>query len=208
MTRLDDEQIERYSRQLILAEIGPRGQERLGAARVAVVGDGVAAGRVVAYLAAAGVGWIAADEALHAAADPAQPDLRLLPLADAATGSLDVAVVTGATVEEMATTLSTWQKRAGAVCWIAAGCAGGSPPCPLCDAATLGAAADAPPELTALRAALLGTVVATEVVKALLAIGVPLAGRALAYDPETATITSVAAAPRPGCACGRSPLAR
>ena len=38
--RLDDEQIERYSRQLILAEVGPRGQERLGAARVAVVGDG------------------------------------------------------------------------------------------------------------------------------------------------------------------------
>ena len=50
MTRLSDEQIERYSRQLILAEVGPHGQERLGAARVAGVGEGVAAERVVAYL--------------------------------------------------------------------------------------------------------------------------------------------------------------
>jgi molybdopterin/thiamine biosynthesis adenylyltransferase len=58
--RLDDEQIERYSRQLILQEVGPRGQERLLAARVAVVGTDAAAERVVAYLAAAGVGAIVA----------------------------------------------------------------------------------------------------------------------------------------------------
>ena len=51
---LDDERIERYSRQLILAEIGPHGQERLLAARVAVVGGDAAAARLIAYLAAAG----------------------------------------------------------------------------------------------------------------------------------------------------------
>ena len=56
----------------------------------------------------------------------------------------------------------------------------------------------------ALRDALLGTVVATEVVKALLAIGAPLAGRVLAYDPETAAVTSVAATARPDCACASS----
>jgi hypothetical protein len=202
MTRLDDEQIERYSRQLILAEVGPRGQERLGAARVAVVGEGCAAERVVAYLAAAGVGWIAAAAALHAATDPAQPDLHVLPLGDAATASLDAAVIVGTTIEAAAAALPAWSARAAATCWIAGGSAGGAPPCPRCAAATLGTAA-APSELTALRAALLGTGVATEVVKALHAIGVPLAGRALTYDPTTATITSCDVAARHECACGK-----
>jgi hypothetical protein len=114
MTRLDDEQVERYSRQLILAEVGPRGQERLGAARVAVVGTDVAAERVVAYLAAAGVGWIAADAALHAAVDPAQPDLRVVPLQDAATGPLDVVVVTGATLDAVAALLPAWSAHTAA----------------------------------------------------------------------------------------------
>jgi len=198
---LNDEQIERYSRQLILAEVGPRGQERLGAARVAVVGEGVAAERVVAYLAAAGVGWIAASEGLHATVDPAQPDLTIVRLQAVRQGPLDAVVVIGASVEEVAATLPTWSVRASTVCWIAGGRAGGTPPCPHCAAIALGTADNVPLELTALRAALLGTVVATEVVKALLAIGVPLAGRVLGYDPETATITTVGVAALPGCAC-------
>jgi len=201
MTRLDDEQIERYSRQLILAEVGPCGQERLGAARVAVVGEGVAAERVVAYLAAAGVGWIAAAERLHTAVDPAQPDLTVVPLADAERVSLDVAVVIGATIDAVAATIAAWKERAGAICWIAEGRGGGSPPCPLC-VATVPAVTDVPSELTALRDALLGTVVATEVMKAILAIGVPLVGRVLTYDPATATVASLAVATARDCACG------
>ena len=199
--RLDDEQIERYSRQLILAEVGPRGQERLGAARVAVIGEGAAAERVVAYLAAAGVGWIAASGGLHTAVDPAQPSLTIVPLAEARQGRLDATVLTGVTVEELATTLPSWSARAATLCWIAGGRAGASPPCPLCAAVALAPVTDVPPELAALREALLGTIVATEVVKALLAIGVPLAGRALAYDPETATITNLGVAARPDCPC-------
>lgn len=196
---LDDEQIERYSRQLILAEVGPRGQERLGAARVAVIGTDGAAERVVAYLAAAGVGWIAADAALHAAVDPAQPDFRIVPLPDPATGPLDAVVVTGATTDAVAARLPAWSAHAGATFWVAAGGAGGAPPCPRCASAAHADAADVPPELTALRAALLGTVVATEVMKAILAIGVPLTGRVLSYDPTTATITSVGVAAHPDC---------
>lgn len=201
--RLDDDQIERYSRQIVLAEVGPEGQVRLGSARVAVVGDGIAAERVVAYLAAAGVGWIAAAEPLHAAVDPALPGLTIVALGTAEGERLDAVVVTGATIDAVAACGAAWSARAGSLHWIAAGRAGGAPPCPRCGAAAFGVA-DTALELGALRDALLGTVVATEVVKALLAIGVPLAGRVLAYDPETAAVTSVAATARPDCACASS----
>ena len=51
--RFSDEEIRRYSRQLVLAEVGGRGQERLQAATL------TAAGEVEAlYLAAAGVGTV------------------------------------------------------------------------------------------------------------------------------------------------------
>src|SRR6476660_5571132 len=95
---LTDEQVERYSRQLILAEVGPGGQERLGAARVAVVGAGVAAERVVVHLAAAGGGWIAAAPVLHDAVDAVQPDLTIVPLAGGTDIALDAVVVTAARI--------------------------------------------------------------------------------------------------------------
>lgn len=61
---LRDDQIERYARQIVLPEIGGRGQERLLSATVAVVDEGddpsrEAAATAVLYLAAAGVGRIA-----------------------------------------------------------------------------------------------------------------------------------------------------
>ena len=124
MTRLSDEQIERYSRQLILAEVGPRGQERLGAARVAVVGTGAAAERVVAYLAAAGVGWIAADASLHAAVDPAQPDCSVVPVTAVDAGGLDAAIIVSASWETLATDVATWSPQAATTLWIAGGRAG------------------------------------------------------------------------------------
>src|SRR5450432_2955816 len=48
--------VTRFARQLALPEVGPAGQERLGAARAVVVGDGLAAETAARYLAAAGVG--------------------------------------------------------------------------------------------------------------------------------------------------------
>jgi hypothetical protein len=197
---LTDEQVERYSRQLILPEVGPGGQERLGAARVAVVGDGVAAERVVAHLAAAGVGWIAADEALHAAVDPPQPDLTIVPLAAATGGVLDAVVVTAPRIDMAVAAVASWRRSGVHVVWSAEDMVGGSPPCPACAASALahGTAASEP---TAVRDALLGTIAATEVVKAVLAIGVPIAGRAFAYDPATAMITSAPVAARSSCGC-------
>lgn len=197
--RLDDERIERYSRQLILQEVGPRGQERLLASRVAVVGTDVAAGRVVAYLAAAGVGAIAADPALHSIVDPEQRDCTLASLGEAPR-ALDAVVVSGATVAATADTLAAWRDRATVRIWIAGGHAGGAPPCPRCALAGRDPHAVGSP-LAELRDATLGTVVATEVVKALLAIGTPLAGRLLAYDPAVATIENLAVTARPDCAC-------
>lgn len=55
---INDEQVERYSRQIILPEIGGRGQERLLDSSVAVVGSGHAAWITTSYLAGAGVGHI------------------------------------------------------------------------------------------------------------------------------------------------------
>ncbi len=55
---LADEKIERYSRQIILPEVGGKGQERILASRVLIVLDGAARHFTMLYLAAAGVGRI------------------------------------------------------------------------------------------------------------------------------------------------------
>lgn len=55
---LDDSQLERYSRHILLKEIGGPGQRRLLDARVLLVGAGALASPCLLYLAAAGVGTI------------------------------------------------------------------------------------------------------------------------------------------------------
>jgi adenylyltransferase/sulfurtransferase len=59
---LDADRIARYSRQLVIPAVGHAGQERLGAARVRVVGASGAAAPGLLYLALAGVGTIWIDD--------------------------------------------------------------------------------------------------------------------------------------------------
>ena len=56
----DDTEIERFSKHLMLREIGVKGQKRIKAARVVVMGVGALGSPVIQYLAAAGVGTIKA----------------------------------------------------------------------------------------------------------------------------------------------------
>lgn len=53
-----DDEIERYARHLVLAEVGGPGQQRLKAARVGLIGLGGVGGPAALYLAAAGVGTL------------------------------------------------------------------------------------------------------------------------------------------------------
>jgi len=56
--RLNDDELERYARHIVLREVGGIGQARLKAARVLVIGAGGLGSPVLLYLAAAGVGTI------------------------------------------------------------------------------------------------------------------------------------------------------
>ena len=55
---LTEQQIERYSRQIILEEVGGAGQTKLLSSKVLIVGAGGLGAPAALYLAAAGIGTI------------------------------------------------------------------------------------------------------------------------------------------------------
>ncbi|MDX2168488.1 MAG: ThiF family adenylyltransferase [Deltaproteobacteria bacterium] len=60
---LSDEQIDRYSRQIILPQVGAAGQQRLLGTRAAVHGCGALAATAARYLVGAGIGGVSVDDA-------------------------------------------------------------------------------------------------------------------------------------------------
>ncbi|MBF0127132.1 MAG: ThiF family adenylyltransferase [Magnetococcales bacterium] len=141
---------ERYSRQILLKEIGGKGQRLLAQARVGIVGAGPAGRNALLYLAAAGVGELrVADAALPVAATSQalslNPTLRIvpdpLPLAPSWMAGLDLILACDHPLDRlnpMATQLgkpllATWITHHG-TCWIAGSRAGRdrSLPCLAC----------------------------------------------------------------------------
>ena len=101
---LSDQQIERYSRQIILPQWGGRGQETLLAASIAIVGSDAISTAAAMYLAGAGVGRLALSApAPLSALDGLNPDCRttalptlLTPAAADEVARCDVVLVCGA----------------------------------------------------------------------------------------------------------------
>ncbi|MDR3302953.1 MAG: ThiF family adenylyltransferase [Treponema sp.] len=83
-----DEQLERYSRHILLKEVGVKGQKRIAESRVLIIGAGGLGSPAAMYLAAAGVGTIGIVDAdvvdlsnlqrqiLHSTADVGKPKVQ------------------------------------------------------------------------------------------------------------------------------------
>jgi adenylyltransferase/sulfurtransferase len=211
---LDDVQIERYSRQIILREVGGIGQEKLLAAHVQVAGVGAMAEWAARYLAAAGVGRLGLTAAgLAASLRRLNPDCRVHVAAPQGASvrqaSFDVVVGCGAETVQ----------RVGEICWragvplVACDVRAGvgrvtvvlardaASPCPVCAAAQAGeergeSGADAgavlAPPVVAMAAA-------TETLKLILGVGAPLVGRRSLYDPHAQDVRLEPVACRVGC---------
>ena len=70
---LSDSQIERYGRQILLPQVGGKGQERLLGAAVSISGAHRGSEEAAQYLAAAGVGHLRMEEALR---EKIEPEIR------------------------------------------------------------------------------------------------------------------------------------
>lgn len=82
----------RYARQVVLPEVGRRGQDRFAASAIRVLGSGRAAEECATYLAAAGVGRLVLEPALRATLEgrlaELNPDVRVV---DGALDALEAA---------------------------------------------------------------------------------------------------------------------
>lgn len=209
---LSDEQIERYSRQIIVPGIGGRGQERLLRSSALVAGDDAVVRTAALYLAGAGVGRIDVGAAtLAAELLDLNPEVRagLWRIEDEATpiDAYDAAVVSARALEPILRIA-----RAPVGCLVTGGTAGRSgwltvsapatarAPCPLCAArANADGAPVEAPSLDSPIAGLIGSLAALEVLRRLLGLGEDSRGRWLHYDAEASTLGERAPAAQPGC---------
>ena len=222
---LSDHQIERYSRQIVLPELGGRGQQTLLSAAVAVIGSGTLSTAALTYLAAAGVGrlTVVAPE-LCSQIEALNPDCHTstlsAPFTDVSAlevaGHCDAVLACGAT-PELCTLLNAacvaqrtpivWADSAGALglVTVLVGWRQESP-CYMCvarDVSRLLAAGDAAHVLAEAAAVFIGTVQATETVKLLADLGAIPAAQLLRYDAAAGTAEVVPLKKDPRCpTCG------
>ncbi|WP_136688712.1 HesA/MoeB/ThiF family protein [Halorhabdus amylolytica] len=248
---LDPEQLDRYSRQIVMEDIGPDGQGALLDGSVLIVGIGGLGSPIVQYLAAAGVGRLGlADgdsversnlqrQVIHGTDDIGRPKVTsaaefvtdLNPDVTVETHETDLTpesaesliaeydIVVDATdnfparfLVNDACTLAGTPFVHGAVYRFEGQVAtfDGSGPCYRClfpEAPPEGAIPDcATAGVLGVLPGTIGTIQASEVLKHLLDVGDPLAGRILHYDAQTVDFESVPLRARPDCPiCGDQP---
>jgi molybdopterin/thiamine biosynthesis adenylyltransferase len=218
---LNEQQVERYSRQIILPQLGGRGQQTLLSASVAVVGSGDMSTAAALYLAAAGIGRLTLSEPSPLSAITAMnPDCRVDPLPPSMTPGVtaelarhcSVIVASGVPSEICNTLNAACVARCTTLVWgDTVGPLGlvtvfrpdrNEFPCYTCahkQLAQLLVTSDATDGLTEATAAFIGTLQATEAIKDLLGLDRPPTTRAMVYDAVTGTMGDVPLARDPSC---------
>lgn len=206
---LSDAQVERYSRQIVLREIGGAGQARLLATSVLLLGGGPLAEMAALYLAGAGIGRIALFQATDSLADAVRdlnPDVAVEHGA-AVDATYDVVVACDAEPAAIAraatgrTIIAAGLSDAGG--WLVIAAPGGA--CASCVALRhAGQQHAACPELVSVAAGVLGSLITLEVLKRRLGRGSPPAGE-LHFDVVQSTLSEHPIAHHADCAvCKRS----
>jgi adenylyltransferase/sulfurtransferase len=215
---LSDAQIERYSRQIILPGIGGRGQEKLLASKVGIVGDGIVARTASLYLAGAGVGTIVLSVAPYRSAvtslreELSDLNLDVTVAIEPQEMALDAAGQLGSCHVLLETTGDDAERRLanavalrarrpvvvggvrGARGWLGV-FAGhdGNQPCAECwDPPSSGRLERSSAAFESAAGGVIGSLQAMETLKLLLGIGAVLLGKVIAYDAETMSFTEQA----------------
>ncbi len=223
---LTDNQIERYSRHIVLQEVGGRGQETLLDSSMALVGEGELIVTAALYLAAAGVGRLALPAEHIPYLSGLNGDAHLTAVeAFTLDGLVDVAdvVVCGAAPRATADTVNSacvargtplvWGTTHGEVGYLAVfASVHDGLPCLAClaelPAVPAAPAAGATPLGTPV-ASMVGSLLAGEAMKVLLRVGEPRPGRLWVFAAHDASMRDVAIQRDPECracaASGRGP---
>lgn len=205
---LSEAQVERYSRQIIMPEIGVAGQQRLLQARVALDGCGALAAVLAPYLAGAGVGRLT----VHGpgAATIAQSIAGLAPDTVAEVVERSVARVEADVVVATDLPLADFDRVASLGAPVVAGgltprggwlvVAAARPPCVACVARRAGVGpAPAAPAAPGTTAGVVAGMLSLAVLKLLLGLGGTGEPRWLLFDAAASTVEPQSFVPLPAC---------
>jgi molybdopterin-synthase adenylyltransferase len=221
---LNDVQIERYSRQIVLPQVGGRGQEKLLSATIAILGSHDASRSAAVYVAAAGIGRLMVSAVpLVSELEGLNPDCHISALppltsvvAEETARRCDVILACGAGPDVCTALNSACIARQTPFIWGDTTDAGGlvavlgrarrDSACYACiqpHVSRVLAGGDASHGLAEATAAFIGTLQATEAIKMLIGLDAMPSGRVLQYDAATGTVSELIVTKDVGCsACG------